>query len=81
MNKKPVKGSIEQLAKQPATKITPLKNQNMGRRLTDNTTGLTYFPDRRVNFDRRSLEAINHYSPVRRYTIDRRAGTKDRRSA
>ena len=80
MNKKPVKGSIEQLPQQATTKITSLKTQLMQRRLMDDNAGLTNHPDRRVkNSERRNLETVRHTSPVRRYTIDRRTCTKDRR--
>ncbi len=73
MSKKP--------ANQPATKVRPLKSQNLGRRLMDNNAGLSNIPDRRIkNAERRDLETVSHSSPVRRYTIDRRTGIKDRRA-
>ena len=82
MSKKSVKGYIEKLSNQTATKITPLKIQKKGRRLMDNNAGLTHEPDRRTkNAERRNLDTINYASPARRYTIDRRTGVKERRSA
>ena len=82
MNKKPVKNAIEQLTNQPKTKITPLKAENMARRLMDNNAGLTNTPNRRAkDAERRNLESVSHTSPVRRYTIDRRMRAKDRRTS
>ncbi|VAW51627.1 hypothetical protein MNBD_GAMMA05-1479 [hydrothermal vent metagenome] len=82
MNKKPAKGSIKQLADLPATETPPLKIENVRRRLMDNNVGLSNIPDRRIkNAERRDLDMVSHSSPVRRYTIDRRIGIKDRRTA
>jgi len=82
MNKRPATPSIKNIPDQTETKITPVKAQNMGRRLMDNNGGLTTNPDRRIkDAERRSLDAVSHSSPVRRYTIDRRSGVKDRRTA
>jgi len=81
MNKKPVKAPIEQLTNQPARKITPLKTLNKGRRLLDKKSGLTKTPDRRTkDSERRRLDLASRSSSVRRYTIDRRTATKDRRA-
>jgi len=82
MNKRPATPSIKNIPDQTEIKIKPVNAQNMGRRLMDNNGGLTKSPDRRIeNAERRSLDAVSHSSPVRRYTIDRRSGIKDRRSA
>ena len=81
MNKKTANSTIEQPLKQTSTKIRPLKARNMARRLMDNSSSLRSSPDRRVeNAERRSLDKVDHSSPVRRYTVDRRSGTKDRRN-
>lgn len=82
MNKKFFQRSTEQLTKKSTTKITPLKSQNTGRRLVDNNPDLANIPDRRTkDSERRNLDMVSHSSPVRRYTIDRRTNTKDRRTS
>ena len=48
----------------------------------DKDADLSNSPDRRIkNAERRSLDTVSHSSPARRYTIDRRTNTKDRRAA
>ncbi|HHJ34316.1 MAG TPA: hypothetical protein ENJ87_00980 [Gammaproteobacteria bacterium] len=75
---------IKNTPENTTTKISMVKTKDMARRITDkaapNNPALKRDMDRRnENSERRDLNASTYHGPARRYIIDRRQRTRDRR--